>query len=144
MTPALKPTGIEIEWVAHDLIDVPRLDRTDDIETLADLGAAGDGDVPILAFVIELVHAGAGRELQALELAVKDEVRNAAEGVRAVGGRSAARDDVDGTHQRRREGIDIDRATLVGRRHAKAVEKHERALGTEAAHVQIAATARSE
>ena len=90
IAPTLEPARVEIHGVAIDFVDVARFDRADDVDALADVGAAREGCVPVLAVAVEVVHARAGAELDALELAVEDEVRHTAQRIRAVGRRGAA------------------------------------------------------
>src|SRR5690606_40248732 len=102
----------------------------DDAPPPADLKAAGDARVPACA-VADLRASRAGADLQPLNLTIDDEIGDAAQGIRAVRGRCAARDDVDGPDQRGRKRVDVDRAPLVGGREASTVEEYERAVVTE-------------
>ncbi len=72
-------------------------------------------------------------ELEALEVLLQDEVGHAGDGVRAIGRRGTARDDLDALDGGRRDGVDVDDARGVARRGATAIEQHEVAVGTEAA-----------
>src|SRR5690606_22484487 len=95
---------------AREAVDAPGLHRADDVEAVVQEGAAtGQRQVPQVA-VAAFVHARAGVEVEALELAVEHEVDDTAHGVGAVGSRGAAGDHVHAAHQRGGEGVDVHRA----------------------------------
>src|SRR5690606_5841876 len=130
--------------IAVDFVDMAHLEGADHVPAITDFRAAGYGKVVVLAVLVELVHAGAGRDLQALELPVENEVGYTAEGIGAVGGGGAAGNHVHGTDQCRRDIVDVHRATPVRRHYAGAIQQHQGTVATKAAHVEIAAAAITE
>src|SRR5690606_4844807 len=75
--PALEPLGIKIVRVAVDFVDMAHFDRTDQVPAFPYRRTTSYREVVVLAVLVELVHAGAGRYLQALELAVQHEIGDA-------------------------------------------------------------------
>src|SRR5690606_32784088 len=71
--PAAVPVLVELFGIAPDLVDLPRLDRADHVQPLAEALAAGNREVPAVA-VAERRPAGTEIDLEALELAIDDEV----------------------------------------------------------------------
>src|SRR5690606_34599162 len=109
--------AVEILRVTNRLLDVTRLYRADEVQAVAHLGAASNGEVPalVVAFVGD---TGAGVQHQPLEFAVEDEVDDTTHGVGAIGRGSTAGHYVHGADQRGRQCVDVDRAGNVGRYHA--------------------------
>src|SRR5690606_10771521 len=89
---------------------------------------------PASALVLMSAHAGA--DIEALELAVQDEVDRAADCIRAVGRRSAASNHVDTAHQRGWDHVHIGASTAALWDKTGAVQQDQRAGSTEIAHVQ--------
>ena len=101
---------------------------------VAQLGAARAAEV-----VLVPVEAVLGRDLNALEVLLHDEVDDAGDRVRAVHGRCAAGEDVDPLDHLRRDLVDVrcrGRRRDAAIRHAPAVDQDQRPRGPEAAQVQ--------
>ncbi len=77
-----------------------------------------------------------GLGLQAAELGVEHKVDHAGHGVRAIDGRSAARDDVDPLDQHLRNRVGIDLTIERGWRRAPAIDKDQGANGPKVAQIQ--------
>ena len=94
------------------------------------------GTAEVVLVPVEVVL---GRDLDALEVLLHDEVDDAGHRVRAVHGRCAAGEDVDALDHLRRDLVDVRGRGCRGDaavRHAPAVDQHQRAGRAEAAQVQ--------
>ena len=94
---------------------------------ISEVGAHEAADRIFLA-VAALAQAHAAIELQALEVLLQDEVDDAADSIRTIGGRSTARDDLDGGG---RDGVDVDDHVRIAGRGATTVDQHEVAVRTQ-------------
>ena len=136
VTPVLEPVA-QGQRITVDLVDAAVVEGRDDVDLVTDLGTAGDRHLAVEA-VAALGHTGAGAELQALELAIEHEVDHTADRVSAVLGRGTAGDDVDILDEALGQHADVDRTAAVILHHARAIEQHQRALGAQAAQVDVA------
>ena len=91
----------------------------------------------MLLAVVAVGDAGLRVNVEAFEVVLQNEVHDAGDGVGAVDGRRAARDDLDALDHRFREQVDVDSAEPIRRHHPAAVEQHERALRAQAAQVHV-------
>ena len=128
----------QTQRVTADLVDVVHIDRSRQIQLVADLGAAGDRDLVVEA-IATLGDTGAGAGLEALKLAVENEVDHAAHSVSAVLCRGTAGDDVDVLDEALGQHTDVDSAAAVIRHDTGTVEQHQRALAAQTTQVHIAA-----
>ena len=91
-----------------------------------------------------VVDAALRLEAHALEVLLHDEVDHARDGVRAVGGRGAAREHVDAVDECCGDEVEVDRGIArIARLHALAVDQHERTRSTQAAQVDGGGTGRA-
>src|SRR5690606_10991557 len=98
------------------------LRRDEQVTARADLGAECDAELP-RASAVRRAAAGLSMRLQAVEVRIENEVRDACDRIRPVRGGGAARDDLDSLDERLRERVDIDGADSVRRRHTPAVQQ---------------------
>src|SRR5690606_7405652 len=107
-----------------------------------DVGADDTGNL-IFEAVGLIADAHLAVELDALEVALQDEVGDAGNRVRAVSGRGAAGDDLDSLERGRRDGRHVDRAVGIARGAAAAVDQHQRTVGAHAAQRHRGSTGRT-
>jgi len=104
--------------------------------SLHEVRAPGDTGFDRFAAVLLRLHAVAV-ELEPFEVGLRDEVDDSGHGIRAVGGRRAAGDDVHALDQCRRDRVHVDGGGAVRRAHVSAaVHEHERARFTHAAQIE--------
>src|SRR5690606_15257184 len=93
--------------------------------TVGEVAAEGEieRDLVTVAFLGQPVLAV---EIEAFEVVLHDEVDDAGNGVRAVGRRSAAGDDLDALDQRGGNGVGVDDGTAAGLAHrTTSVDQHQ-------------------
>jgi hypothetical protein len=109
--------------------------REQDVRAVA-LPAVGDVGVVIAVGVLDVAVRAV--DLHPLEALAGDEVDDARDRVGAVRGGGAVLQHFDALDRRSRKQVDVDTGTDCGiRRHAAAVEQHERAQCAEAAQVDV-------
>src|SRR5690606_4323599 len=123
---------VEAGDVTANVVVVIGLERGDDVETVAYGRAPGDVAFPVFA-VLVLRHAALRGDLESRVFGVDHEVGDARQGIRAIGRRGAAGDDVHPADHGVREQVHVNGTLAVRRRDAAAVEQHQSALGTHAA-----------
>ncbi len=121
--------------LAGDAIVLRPVGAGDDVD-LAVGEALADGDVDRRLLVVAvLAEAVLDVALDAFQLVVEDEVDHAGDGVRAVGGRSAARHDVDPVDQVGRDVRKVGLAARAERHEAAAVQQDQGASRAQGAQV---------
>src|SRR5688572_12468932 len=140
MTPALEP--VDIFGRAKNLLDLERLHRRNHMQVVAYLFATCYREIPAEA-IMAFSDTGTGLKLEAFELAIEYEVHDTTQRIGTVSRGRTSCDDIYRTHECRRQGIDVDGTTLVGRYYTRTIEQHERSLCAKAAHIQVAAPRRS-
>src|SRR5690606_39241237 len=103
------------------------VERSDQVAPLADLCAGSDFDLMALTVAAGRL-AGLYVPSEAFEVGIEDEVRHAADRIRAVRGRCTARYDLDTVDQRSRNHCDVHGARLLAADHAAAVEQSQRSV----------------
>src|SRR5690606_31253727 len=105
--------GLAVGGVPGYLIDLLRLEPPNHVEpALSERSAAGDGHVPVAAVALRgLAHPEL--HVEALKLAIQDEVGHPGERIGAVRRRRSAGDAVDALDQRARYVVGIDPAVSI-------------------------------
>ena len=109
---------------------------------VVEVDAGGHVRTEVVAVTLfgDLVRHG---HVDAGEILLRDEVDDAGDGVRTIGGHGRTGQRVNAADQGERDVVEIDAALKVGRDDALAIEQHDVAVGTEAAKIDVGRTGRA-